>query len=65
MALYSFLLNCFTHPTYEFNSSFCENGEHDNQTDTEIDLWEFLILFQRILILLYKLLKRFKLINFL
>lgn len=59
MTLYSFLLNCFADPIDEFNSSHCENDKY-NSPDIKIDFWELLILLQRILILLYRILKKFK-----
>lgn len=62
MTFYSFLLNCFTHPTYERNLYCCENGKH-TEPDIKIDFWELLILLQRIIIILYKILKKFKILK--
>ncbi len=50
------------HSTREFNISCCENDKH-NQQDTKIDFWELLILLQRIIIILYKILKKFKILK--
>lgn len=60
MNIYTFLLDLFTltEPAY----ALCEVGEikHKSYTDTKIDLWKLLILLQRFLILVYKILKHIK-----
>ena len=43
----------------EFSISCCENDKHPTP-DIKIDFWELIILLQRILILLYRILKKFK-----
>jgi hypothetical protein len=70
MNIYSSLLNFFAlaQPAYALNySSHCETGEpnkHKFCTDTKIDIWDLLILLQRLLILLYKILKKIKILKF-
>ncbi|HEX4069059.1 MAG TPA: hypothetical protein VHX42_03085 [Candidatus Babeliales bacterium] len=65
MTLNSFLLNCFTDQLYECNTSHCEHNTNNNQTDIKIDFWELLILMQRILIILYKILKKMNVLKIL
>lgn len=50
------------HSSCEFNRSHCEN-DRQNQPDIKIDFWELLILLQRIIIIIYKILKRFKILK--
>jgi len=60
MNIYSFLLDLFTlaQPAY----ALCEAGEpkHKSCTDTKIDIWKLLILLQRFLLILYKILKHIR-----
>gem|GEM_PF-5427021 len=65
MNIHSFLLNFFVPALsgYLPHASHCEINQHNSQspgTNTQIDIWELLILLQRLLILLYKILKKFK-----
>jgi hypothetical protein len=64
----SFLLNFFaqTDSEHQRKASHCESDEQDNHkscSSATIDIWEFLILLQRLLVLLYRILKKFKILK--
>lgn len=64
MKIYSFLpiLFALAYPLYLFALSYGDSVERDNYTfytGIKIDLWELLILLQRLIVLFYKILEKF------
>jgi hypothetical protein len=62
MTLYSFLPSCFAQRSDALHLSLCEHDNH-NKPNVNVDVWELLILLQRIIIILYKIFKKFKILK--